>query len=192
MNTFVEVAISASAAFSIAGSAGAACFDAADVLFKQRGQIQLDANTTVRLGEDTLFGPPGTNPPNNFFGSVKPDEEIRCHGTGPSIWLSNANLRIEVQQNEPAAKLIRVNYCDMGGYENVGASLRSPPEWIGEIDAVPPQLHDANGQPVDTLALEQPKPGGQQGELVFRAFADYLRGATVGGQEFFIASICVE
>lgn len=179
-------------ALAIASPAAAGCLN----LFQHipngpfgGGSFQLDANTQITIKPTEFWGPPAAPTPN--MGPVEMRNLARCFGGPTALQLNNARVAIYIEQRDPDAKLVNVNYCDFGGYENVSLNERTPPDFIGEIDTVPPQLPNANGQPENVEVRENPIQGGVEGKLVISAESDYIREVWVGGQEFFFHSICV-
>ena len=152
------------------------------------GVYQLDANTQLIIKPTAFWGPPGAPAPRfNVIEATKSD----CFGGPVSLQFNNASVAIHIVQREPSAKVVNFNYCDWGGYENVGADYSAPPSYIGEITQVPTNLPDPFGGTVRVYANEAPFPGGKEGKLIYEAIKSPIIYMEVGGQEFFGHSICV-
>ena len=150
--------------------------------------IQMDANTAIQLVPMKFWWDPATpasNPPRARM------DAIPCFGGPASLNLNNTNLVVNIIQQEPDAKIANINYCDFGGFENVSATVTSPPEYVGEIDMIAPPLSDPFGGAVDVSVSENPIPGGVEGKLGFEPQDRYLRVMVAGGQEFYVHTICV-
>ena len=152
------------------------------------GVYQLDPNTQIVVKQTAFWGPHGAPAPR--FGGIEFDKN-KCFGGPASLVINNASLAIHIIQKEPNAKVVNFNYCDLGGYENVGADLSAPPSYIGEITHTPGSLPDPFGGSVKVTVKEGPIPGGKEGKLIFEATSLPIAYMEVGGQEFFGHSICV-
>ena len=186
MSIFSKTSAAAALLATLAGPAAANCIN----LFQHIPPgpftgitIQADPNTVMILEPAKFFGPPG-NPQSNF-GSTEMVAQ-RCFGGPEVLNLNNVNLLVTIKQKDPNVKQANINFCEYGGYENVGANHDLPPAYIGDIDAVGPTLPNANGDPEDVQTVRS----GDEGKLVFTSRSDYIQQMLVGGQEFFVHSIC--
>ena len=186
-------------AMSLAQSADATdCFAIEDIARNGDflgGTTQLNDGRQVDLQITDFWS--AANPPERIPGFSEVEDEP-CFRQDRSLRLGNRSLLVTVEGE--GTQVMSFNLCDMGGYENVGAGLAQPPKFIEDLRRV-------NGVEVpddeDRTVLMELRIGpgivisagatvGYEAKLGYRAQERPLKRMLLGGQELFIASICID
>ena len=182
------------AALAVTGlvqSANAYCFD----LEKQLppGPYQGGSYQAGKFGQinvrPTYFYWAGSPPQQNFTSAEM--VQIQCHGANRALNMNNANLLIHFSLQNEDASVFQVNFCDLGGHENVGTGLL-PIGHIGEISSVPGMLAAPQGKMAHFNYTTFVGIGNGEGQLNLKANGDRDQFLEIGGQEFFVTSICIK
>ena len=187
MNRIPVLIASATLAALSASAATAECFNLSKHFPNgpfAGGTVAIDG-WKVELKLEEFYGPPNANPPTPNPGYAEMWDQ-QCFGDERALWLNNINLRILVD-GEPAVETANVNFCNYGGYSNVDVANNRPPKYIGPIMATPSPMEDNNGNVVNVGV----RGSNAEGKLTFEQPGGNLTNMMVGGQEFFVSSICL-
>jgi len=179
-------AAQASECVSISKIAGAGPFRDASIQLRDGRQVDMKIVEFFSIANPPQPVPGG-------FARVDPQE---CFGNPNSLRLGNASLMVGI---EGGSELISFNFCDLGGYENVGANEDLPPKFIDDVRRINGEvLENSRGAPVEMEVSRGPdvvNSGGivigYEAKLVYRGEAP-TDVVLFGGQELFIESICID
>ncbi len=155
------------------------------------GTYQLDQNTTVKVSVEDHFAY------NALSGQLQQLRDSafmtvsNCFRGNASMRLTHVNLRFQIIQEEPDARVININYCERGPGENIGARVVQPPDYIGDTPkahgkTIPSHTGSAVGLEVDFAQ----RTGGTDGKLIFNS-NEHLTDVIYGGVELDVHAICI-
>ncbi|MCB1150234.1 hypothetical protein KDK88_01705, partial [bacterium] len=117
-----------------------------------------------------------------FYNYCVIDNPLLGFGIGNVMQISNVVNRYDIGSTGVLASKVTFDYLDLGGKENL--EVNNAPRYVGEMDMAPAVI--APG--VTCSVTTTPVPGGVRGTVTLTGPVDKL---TVGGQEFWIDTICV-
>lgn len=118
------------------------------------------------------------------FNLAQVDTAPVAFGSGQSMRLNNLNLEFNFSQVGFQVSQVKVEFLDLGGFENLSVNSNPNPPFAGEFSAAPNPIGGI-GLAVNTV----PVTGGTQGTLTLTGQVDTLR---IGGQELWIDNVCVQ
>ncbi|NOZ25151.1 MAG: hypothetical protein GXO94_03535 [Nitrospirae bacterium] len=103
-------------------------------------------------------------------------------GAGQTIRTNNINLEFDFSGVGFSVSKVRLQYLDLGGFENLSVNGQPVPVYAGELTGAPMLLGG-----VSVVVTSSPVPGGKTGTLVLTGPVQKLR---IGGQELWIDNVC--
>jgi hypothetical protein len=110
------------------------------------------------------------------------DSAALLTGNGQNIRTNNVNLLLDFSNIGFAVGEVEFAFLDMGGNENL--AVDGGPRYVNDISSAPP----SNLGNVSVKVYSAPVPGGHAGTVRLGGF---LKTLSVGGQEFWIDTVCV-
>jgi hypothetical protein len=103
-------------------------------------------------------------------------------GSGQSMRTNNINLEFDFGNIGFAAREVRFEFLDLGGFENI--SVNGSSIFVGDLSAVSSPMGG-----VSVSVSTTPVAGGKKGIVILTGSVQKIR---VGGQEFWIDNICAK
>lgn len=119
---------------------------------------------------------------NGTFNLAKIDNTSIAFSSGQSIRTNNINLEFDFTQLVFTPSKVELDFLDLGGFENLAVNGEPVPLYAGELSGAPTSI---NG--VAVAYTSTPVTGGKIGTLTLTGSVRTLK---IGGQEFWIDSVC--
>ncbi len=183
-------AVALIAALSLPGAAIAQCLNFSTTMkggIVGAGAYVLADKTRIRISFEDFYHDPSTVVTTGTTGMT----QVTCAGMNEALQLSNRNMRVTILGSAEPIIRASAEICDYGGHENVATDFVVPPKFIGELtDLDRKQLPNAFGRDIETsVPIGYKSTSHYEAKFVMEA-PDGLTTFLIGGQEFFVTSVC--